>query len=122
MSTTTLRVDTGTGELLPDQTPVPFSQFLEQHMAGRVHDDATAELHELIAAVTAHFKKGTLAIVITVEPSKGNVDGNPISIAATTVLKKPKGVTPSAPYYVDGEGNPTRNDPRQPPLFDGGAR
>ncbi|MFF0295581.1 hypothetical protein ACFYS8_13280 [Kitasatospora sp. NPDC004615] len=123
MSTTTLRIDTTTGELMPDQVPVPFGQFLDQHMNGRVHDDATAELHQLIAAVTAHCKKGTLAVLVTVEPSRGNVDGNPISIAITTVLKAPKGITPSAPYYVDAEGNPSKHDPRvdlrQPALFGG---
>lgn len=124
MSTTTVTVDTATGELMPNQTPAPFADFLVHHMNGRVHDDATTELHQLIAAVTTHCKKGTLAVLVTVEPSRGNVDGNPISIAVSTVLKAPKGVTPSAPYYVDPEGNATKRDPRtelQPPLF-GGAR
>ncbi len=118
---TTIRIDSATGELIPDQTPRPFSDFLLEHMAGRVHTDATTELHQLVAAVAQHGKKGTLSVIITVEPSRGRVDGDPVSIAATTVLKAPKGLTPSVPYYLDGEGNPSRNDPRQPLLFDGGG-
>ncbi|MFE2352234.1 hypothetical protein [Kitasatospora cineracea] len=114
-------VHLGTGELMPDQTPRPFADFLLEHMNGRVHTDATTELHQLVAAVAEHGKKGTLSVIITVEPSKGRVDGDPVSIAAATILKAPKGLTPSVPYYLDGEGNPSKSDPRQPPLFTGGT-
>ncbi|GAA1405355.1 hypothetical protein GCM10009639_52230 [Kitasatospora putterlickiae] len=115
---TTARLNTDTGEVLDDTAPEPFADFLVQHMGGRVHDDASRELRELNRAVSEHGKKGTLAVIVTVEAPKGHVEGGPLSIAVATVLKAPKGITPASVYYLDREGNTSRRDPRQDPLFD----
>ncbi|MFD9064208.1 hypothetical protein ACFVZ3_22095 [Kitasatospora purpeofusca] len=115
---TTARLNTRTGEVLDDTLAEPFADFLTQHMGGRVHDDASRELRELNRAVAEHGKKGTLAVIVTVEAPKGHVEGGPLSIAVATVLKAPKGVTPATVYYLDCEGNTSRRDPRQDALFD----
>ncbi|MFE7559645.1 hypothetical protein [Kitasatospora sp. NPDC057500] len=119
MSTTptTAHVDLHTGVVdVPD--PAPFAEVLAQHMGGRVHDAASAELHQLLGAVAQHRKKGSLALLIVVEPPKGAVEDGPLSVAMSTVLKAPKGETPASTYYLDRDGRPTRRDPRQDALFD----
>ncbi len=107
-----MKVDLTTGEITePDCKEV--AALLIEHMGGRAHETASKELHQLIAAVTEHGKKGSLTITITVEAPKGHVDGGPLAIGIASILKAPKAVTPAAIYFVDREGNPTRNDPRQ---------
>ncbi len=97
----------------PTAEAAEFAAFLIGHLGGRAHEEISAELHHLIAAVTEHGKKGTLAIVVTVEPPRGHIDGGPLAIAIDSVLKAPKASAPPAIYFVDAEGNATRNDPRQ---------
>lgn len=93
-----------------------FAAFLIGHLGGRSHEEISAELHDLLAAVNEHGKKGSLTIVVTVEPPKGHVDGSPLAIAVDSTLKAPKASAPPSIYFVDADGNPTRNDPRQMAL------
>ncbi|MFE2109261.1 hypothetical protein ACFXAF_25835 [Kitasatospora sp. NPDC059463] len=118
MSTTTAHLDLRTGEVLPDVDPEAFADFLMQHMGGRVHEAASRELRELNRAVSEHGKKGTLAVIVTVEAPKGHVEGGPLSISVATVLKAPKAITPATVYYLDADGHTSRRDPRQGVLFD----
>ncbi|MFF7452148.1 MULTISPECIES: hypothetical protein [unclassified Streptomyces] len=90
-----------------------FAAFLVGHLNGRVHQDLSAEMHELLQAVAAHGKKGSLVIKVLVEPSKGHVEGDPLSISVESELKAPKSVPPASIYWVDSEGNAVRQDPRQ---------
>ncbi len=90
-----------------------FAAFLVSHLGGRVIEEISTEFHQLIAAVTEHGKKGSLAIVVTVEPPKGHIDGGPLAISIDSTLKAPKASAPPAIYFVDADGNATRNDPRQ---------
>lgn len=99
-----------------DQQPAEFAAFLVGHLGGRVHEQVSEEMHTLLAAVAEHGKKGSLTLTVSVEPPKGAVDGGPLAIAVDTALKAPKAATPPAIYFVDDEGNPTRNDPRQMAL------
>ncbi|MGW2544626.1 hypothetical protein ACWC5I_28050 [Kitasatospora sp. NPDC001574] len=115
---TTARLNTRTGEVLPDVNPEPFADFLTAHMGGRVHDAASRELRELNRAVAEHGKRGTLAVVVTVEAPRGHVEGGPLSISVATVLKAPKALTPATVYYLDSDGHTSRRDPRQDALFD----
>lgn len=93
-----------------------FAAFLIGHLGGRPHEQISAELHDLLAAVAEHGKKGSLIITVTVEPSKGHVDGGPLTIGIDSALKAPKASAPPAIYFVDADGNATRNDPRQMAL------
>lgn len=93
-----------------------FAAFLVGHLAGRSHEEISAEMHELLAAVNEHGKKGSLTVTVTVEPPKGHVDGSPLAIAIDSTLKAPKASAPPSIYFVDADGNPSRNDPRQMAL------
>jgi hypothetical protein len=98
--------------------PAEFAAFLIGHLNGRVHHTLTEEMHELLQAVATHGKKGALVIKLLVEPSKGHVEGDPLAISVESELKAPKSTPPAAIYFVDDDGNPTRNDPRQTAAFD----
>lgn len=95
-----------------------FAIFLAQHLAGRSNEEISNEFHQLLAAVNEHGKKGSLTIKLLVEPPKGHVDGAPVVISIDSELKAPKASAPPALYFVDDEGNATRNDPRQIAAFD----
>ncbi|WP_055585514.1 hypothetical protein [Peterkaempfera griseoplana] len=116
---TTMHVDPNTGEITDEPKPMPLAELLINHMKGRAHEVASTEFHQLVAAVTEHGKKGKLVVTFNVEPSKGHVDGDPLHIGIDSVLTAPKAAVPHAIYFVDGEGNPSREDPRQisPGLF-----
>ncbi|MFH9403305.1 hypothetical protein ACH4JS_26670 [Streptomyces sp. NPDC017638] len=100
----------------PQTQPAEFAAFLVGHLNGRVHQALSEELHELLQAVATHGKKGQLVIKVAVEPSKGHVEGDPLAISVESDLKAPKSTPPAAIYFVDDDGNPTRNDPRQMQL------
>ncbi|MEU3563535.1 hypothetical protein [Kitasatospora sp. NPDC006786] len=118
MSTSTAHVDLNTGVVTADPDPMPFAEMLVEHMGGRVHSAASAEFHQLLTAVAKHGRKGSLALLVVVEPPKGHVEGGPLSIAMSTVAKLPKGETPASTYYLDRDGRPSRRDPRQGELWD----
>ncbi|MFB7440202.1 hypothetical protein ACFC01_17895 [Streptomyces mirabilis] len=98
--------------------PAEFAAFFVQHSRGEAHEQASTEFHELLAAVQEHGKKGSLTLTVTVEPPKGGMDGAPVAISIDTVLKAPKASAPPSIYFVDDDGNATRNDPRQTTAFD----
>lgn len=90
-----------------------ISALLIGHLNGRSHEEISREFHQLVEAVQAHGKKGSIAITFTVEPPASGMDGSPISIAVESAVKAPKATAPRAIYFVDDDGNPTRQDPRQ---------
>ncbi|WP_327592497.1 hypothetical protein [Streptomyces chartreusis] len=98
--------------------PAEFAAFFVQHLAGRSNEEISDEFHQLLAAVNEHGKKGSLSITVTVEPPKGHIDGAPVAISIDSVLKAPKASAPPSIYFVDDDGNATRNDPRQTAAFD----
>jgi len=98
--------------------PAEFAAFLVQHARGEAHEAISEEFHQLLAAVNEHGKKGSLTVTLTVEPPKGGMDGAPVAISIDSVLKAPKATAPPSIYFVDGNGNATRNDPRQTAAFD----
>lgn len=99
-----------------DAVPVvrPFAEVLMQQARGRTHDDLSQSLHQLIAAVQETGKGGKLQLTIDVKPLKG--DTNTLAVTASTACKLPQVDQPSSIFFVDGEGNLTRNDPRQMSL------
>ncbi|MFF4834053.1 hypothetical protein [Streptomyces sp. NPDC001315] len=98
--------------------PAEFAAFFVQHSRGEAHEQTSEEFHQLLAAVNEHGKKGTLTITVTVEPPKGGMDGAPVAISIDSALKAPKASAPPSIYFVDEQGNATRNDPRQTSAFD----
>lgn len=90
-----------------------ISALLLDHLNGRSHEEISHEFHTLVEAVQAHGKKGALTITIAVEPPASGTDGAPIGITVESTVKAPKPSPLKAIYFVDSEGNPTRQDPRQ---------
>lgn len=102
----------------PAQKDDEFAVFLVQHSRGEAHDQISGELRELLTAVQEHGRKGSLIVKVTVEPPKGHVDGAPVLVTVESDLKAPRPIAPPGMYFVDDDGRPTRNDPRQTSAFD----
>ncbi|MFI2761352.1 hypothetical protein ACH5A3_21160 [Streptomyces echinatus] len=95
-----------------------FAVFLIQHSRGEAHEQISDEFHKLLAAVQEFGRKGSLTVKVTVEPPKGGADGAPVLVGIESDLKAPKAIAPPSMYFVDDNGRPTRNDPRQISAFD----
>jgi len=91
---TSVRVETEEGDLLP------------------IMDVAGARFSELINAVTAHQKAGTLTLKIAVKPSTAGA----MAVKADVNITKPKGLPPEALLWATPEGNLIAEDPRQTKL------
>lgn len=106
-------VNTETGEIVKDRPePKELAAVLVEHLAGRTHHELSEDLHQLIEAVAAHGKKGSLVITVVVEPTSA-AEGSPIGIAFESTLKAPKPTAPRAIFFIDGDGNPVRENPAQ---------
>lgn len=100
----------------------PFAEVLLQQARGRTHDDLTVKFHELIASVQETGKAGKIRLDVDVKPMKG--DAATLQVTATVVSKVPQPDAQASIFFVDGDGNLTRNDPRQMslPLRDASER
>ena len=110
-------VDPDTGEILHDDPDVhirPFAQMLTILDHGAAHDEASRSLHDLVSAVRDLGRSGNLTIKIDVQPMKGAKDQ--VILTAQVSTKMPKSDPTSQMFFIDNEGNLTRNDPRQPPI------
>lgn len=100
-----------------EEEPVvrPFSEFLIQQANGRTHNELSEALHHLIAAVQETGKGGRVQLTVDIKPlSKG--DGHTLTVTDTVAVKMPKSERPQSVFFVDSDGNLTRNDPRQMSL------
>jgi len=86
-----VRVETEDGDLMP------------------IMDVAGAKFSELINAVTAHEKVGTLTLKIAVKPSTAGA----LAVKADVAINKPKGLPPESLLWATPEGNLISEDPRQ---------
>jgi len=86
-----VRIETEDGDLLP------------------LMDAAGAKFSELINAVTAHEKAGTLTLKIAVKPSTAGA----LAVKADVVITKPKGLPPESLLWATPEGNLISESPRQ---------
>lgn len=92
---------------------VDLATFLAGHLNGRTVDQLSAEFHKLLDAVREHGKKGSLSITFVVDPPANGVESAPMPIGVESALKAPKAVQPKSLYFLDDDGNPVRDDPRQ---------
>lgn len=93
-------LDTETGHVGDPPEPKDFSFLLVEHLNGRTHTEISALAHELVEAVQAHGKKGSLTIELVIEPTTKGPD-SPIAIAFETKLKKPEAAAPRATFFVN---------------------
>lgn len=100
-----------------ERTVKPFAVTIQEIGSGVLAARLAEQLQELTTAVVATGKKGTLTLQLTVAPLKpGNVKN--LITTAKSVLKAPEddAESPSSVFFVDADGNLTRDDPSQPTL------
>jgi hypothetical protein len=90
-----------------------LAAFIAGHLNGRTAEGLSAEFHELLDAVRTHGKKGSLTITVVVEPPANGVDSAPLPIGIESTVKAPKPTPVKSLYFLDDDGNPVREDPRQ---------
>lgn len=89
-----VRIETEDGDLLPCM------------------DVAGAKFSELINAITANNKAGTLTMKISVKPSTAGT----LAVKAEIAINKPKGMPAESLLWPTPEGNLMADDPRQTKL------
>lgn len=89
-----VRIETEEGDLLP------------------IMDVAGSKFSELITAVAAHQKAGTLTLKIAVKPSTAGA----MAVKADVTITKPKGMPAESLLWATPEGNLMAEDPRQTKL------
>lgn len=104
-----MTVDKTTGEI----HTAPVAAFLGSHLNGRTDEELSAEFHQLLDAVRAHGKKGSMTITIVVDPPANGVDSAPMPIGVESAIKAPKPTPVKSLYFLDDDGQPVREDPRQ---------
>ncbi|MHA4776029.1 hypothetical protein L1085_016155 [Streptomyces sp. MSC1_001] len=106
---TTIQPETGTDE----QQTAPVAAFLASHLNGRTDEDISRDFHQLLEAVRAHGKKGSMTITIVVDPPANGVESAPMPIGVESAVKAPKPTPVKSLYFLDDDGQPVREDPRQ---------
>lgn len=100
-----------TDDAEPQQAPV--AAFLGSHLNGRTDEELSGEFHQLLDAVRTHGKKGSMTITIVVEPPANGVESAPMPIGVESAVKAPKPTPVKSLYFLDDQGQPVREDPRQ---------
>ena len=89
----------------------PFSDWLRDQSSGSTHDELSESLHDLVARVRDTGKKGSLTLVVTVEPMKE--DTEVLVVHDEIKLKLPEFPRKASIFYADSDGNLTRQNPNQ---------
>ncbi|MBT2508855.1 hypothetical protein J7I98_23800 [Streptomyces sp. ISL-98] len=90
-----------------------LAAFIAGHLNGRTAEALSTEFHDLLEAVRAHGKKGALVITLVVDPPANGVESAPLPIGVESTVKAPKPTPVKSLYFLDDDGNPVREDPRQ---------
>lgn len=77
-----------------------------------IMDAAGSKFSELINAVAAHQKAGTLTLKIAIKPSTAGA----MAVKADVSINKPKGLPPESLLWATPEGCLVAEDPRQTKL------
>lgn len=88
-----------------------FTAFFRELRRGAAEYEAGIALQELVAAVEATGKSGTLSIKLTITPDPQY--GTAVGVADDATVKLPKPTKPSSLFYMDGSHNLRREDPGQ---------
>ena len=91
-------------------TARPFHDFLREHRGGVSHNELSDSLQELVAAVTAEGKGGTLTFKITVKPA-GKSGG--LEVSDDIKVAAPRPTKSASIFFASPENNLVRQDPRQ---------
>lgn len=93
----------------------PITDILREMRRGRIVEDMTDALAEVVKAVDETDKAGALTIKITVKPSKDGGWEKTLSTAISTSI--PRKDSPDAVFFSNADGDLVREDPDQRALF-----
>jgi len=94
-----------------------FNQFLVDLNDGSTHAGLTGDLAELLQAVKATGRTGSMTLKIKVSSaSKGGNEVDKITIMADRKLELPKPEQPQDFFWLTDDAEPTRQHPRQHQL------
>lgn len=94
-----------------------FVETLDELAGGNTVLELHKALTDLIGQVLATNKKGQLSLTLTVKPgTSANVCQ--VLITDEVAVKFPKVAREVSVFFADGDHRLSRNDPRQPKLFD----
>lgn len=88
----------------------PFAAFIQEQRNGGLHGELSHELAALVTAVQETQKPGTLTLTVKVQPNK---DGVTMTVTDKVSAKIPEGDRGAAIFFIQGDGNLVRRDPRQ---------
>jgi len=96
----------------------PAQAILNELQDGQALNQLAQAFHDSIAAVREHGKPATVTFTVTVGTLEGqhNLVEPPIIMTADVTTKLPKAKPPATIFFVDHDGNPTRNQTRQQDL------
>lgn len=97
-----------------DTTPPirQFTEFLVQQRNGKTHADLTNGLRDLLEAVDATGKAGSITLTVKVKPEGGRL----LKVSDDVVVKLPKADRDPALFYGTDDHELSRDNPDQPRL------
>jgi hypothetical protein len=112
-----VRVNPTTGEIVDNPLLRPFADWLQEQARGQAHQELTEALWDLVQAVQATGKPGTITLTVTVEPMR-KTGGQVIVTRHKVKTAPPEPDREPSVSWVDRNGNLTRDNPNQPDLFE----
>lgn len=91
----------------------PFAAVLQEMNKGRTHTELSTALQDVVMAVLATHKKGTVTLQIDISKSKAM---GMVELTDTVKVKLPEADRSTSMFYVTDDGNLTREDPKQMSL------
>lgn len=92
----------------------PALDVLAELRRGRLQNELSEALHELLSACQDTGKKGQLVLTITVEPKKvGDHETPRVEISDQVTVKRPRRSVLPSTFYLTDDANPVRRDPNQ---------
>ena len=93
--------------------PRPFTQILHDQRKGKLHEEITEQLAELVVACVETQKKGSMALKLTVVPGK---DGVTVMLLDELNVKTPQHDKEAGLYFPNAAGGLGRRHPDQAQL------
>lgn len=93
----------------------PITDVMRDIRKGRAVDEASEQLAEVVRAVQATGKAGSVTIKLTVEPKPGEGDAFVIKPEVSAKIPRPK--LPDAIFFATDDGDLVREDPNQREMF-----
>ena len=91
----------------------PFADVLLELAKGRIHNEASIALQDLVEAVAERGGKGAVTLVINVASSKAE---GQVEVTADVKTKLPATKRPTSLFFVTADHNLSRDNPEQPRL------